>query len=120
MADDENSNGSGDGQITMSKASYDAALAAARRGGEGRAARRDEGATPAAPTGGSFSFDQVRELVTLMGSARSEPASVRPAAAPNAPVRVDPITAGGLVDIWHLRDDEIAQLGPSGMRTQEL
>ena len=42
----------------------------------------------------------------------------KPAAAPNAPGRVDPITAGGLVDIWNLRDDEIATLGPSGMREQ--
>ena len=44
--------------------------------------------------------------------------AVKPAAAPNAPGRVDPITAGGLVDIWNLRDDEIAQLGPQGMREQ--
>lgn len=39
-----------------------------------------------------------------------------PAAAPNAPGRVDPLTAGGLVDIWALNDDQLKQLGPMGLR----
>ncbi|MCX5742829.1 MAG: hypothetical protein NT062_10065 [Proteobacteria bacterium] len=109
--------------VTITRSQYNAELAKARRAGEGRSARREDGASTAkaaSSSGGSFSFEQVRELVGMIGASRSEPASsaARPAASSTSPARVNSITAGGLVDIWNLRDDEIAQLGPQGMREQ--
>ncbi len=41
----------------------------------------------------------------------------KPAAAPNTPGRVDPLTAGGLVDIFNLDAAQLDQLGPQGLRT---
>jgi len=41
------------------------------------------------------------------------------AAAPSAPARVDPVTAGGLVDIWNLPLEEINRLGPWGLRAEQ-
>jgi len=40
-----------------------------------------------------------------------------PASAPNAPVKVDPMTSGGLVDIFNLSAAQLQQLGPRGLRT---
>ncbi len=42
----------------------------------------------------------------------------RPAVAPNTPGRVNPVTSGGLVDIWNLSPDELSNLGPAGLRTE--
>lgn len=39
-----------------------------------------------------------------------------PAAAPSAPTKVDPLTSGGLVDLFHLSPAQLDQLGPSGVR----
>lgn len=39
-----------------------------------------------------------------------------PATAPSAPTKVDPLTSGGLIDIWNLSDQQLNQLGPSGVR----
>jgi hypothetical protein len=50
---------------------------------------------------------------TTTASAVTEP---KPASAPNAPGRVDPLTAGGQVNIFNLTDSEINQLGPQGLR----
>ena len=43
---------------------------------------------------------------------------VPPASAPSAPAKVDAMTSSGLVDIFNLSADQVAQLGPSGLRTQ--
>jgi len=42
----------------------------------------------------------------------------KPVAAPNTPGRVDPITSGGLVDIWNLTPQQLTDLGPSGLRAE--
>lgn len=39
-----------------------------------------------------------------------------PPAAPSAPAKVDPITSGGLVNVFALTADQIDQLGPHGIR----
>lgn len=41
-----------------------------------------------------------------------------PASAPLSPSRVDPVTAGGLVDIWNLSLEQVNQLGPDGIRAE--
>ena len=53
--------------------------------------------------------------------AATPPASnteLKPAAAPNTPGRVDPITSGGLVDIFNLTHQQLADLGPHGLRVE--
>lgn len=41
-----------------------------------------------------------------------------PAAAPTVPSAVNPMTSGGLTDIFNLSGDQIEQLGPQGMRAE--
>lgn len=45
-------------------------------------------------------------------------AEQKPAAAPNTPGRVDPITSGGLVDIWNLTPQQLSDIGPQGLRVE--
>lgn len=40
-----------------------------------------------------------------------------PAAAPAAPIKVDPLTSAGVVDIFNLSEAQLHQLGPAGLRS---
>ncbi len=55
--------------------------------------------------------------VTATTTAAATVTETKPVAAPNTPGRVNPLTAGGLVDVFALNDSELAQLGPQGLRT---
>ncbi|MCX5747907.1 MAG: hypothetical protein NT062_36040 [Proteobacteria bacterium] len=111
MAPEDDGAGGGAAPRTFTQAEVDAIV-------QERVSRAKSSASaPAKDAGARYSLAEIAELSKLFGTA-APAVPVKPAAAPNAPGRVDPITAGGLVDIWNLRDDEIAQLGPAGMREQ--
>lgn len=55
---------------------------------------------------------------TAAAAATQQVVTPNPLVAPNAPAGVNPLDAGGLVDIYTMNDVDRARLGPAGLRAQ--